>query len=87
MYQSLTNYLSNLWNKRKTNEYIKQYITDYPEKHLTERSFIFGVLGTLYPDEMKNLVKKAFDNRKLHYREEEELIEVTQEFKDILDEI
>ena len=35
---------------------------------------------------MRNTVKKAFDNRKLHYKQRGWiLIEVTQKFKDILD--
>ena len=60
--------VKNLWSQWKTNQCIKQYIPDYPEKYLPERDFFFGVVGTLYPDEMGNLVKKAFKNRKLCYK-------------------
>ena len=55
-------YVKNLWAKWKENEFILQYIPDYPASLLPERDFLFGVVGTHYPNEMRKLVDKAFHN-------------------------
>ena len=70
--------VKNLWAKWKENEFILQYIPNYPASQLPEKDFLFGVVGTLYPDEIRKSVDKAFQNRHLHYnKEESEQIEIT----------
>ena len=46
------------WTKWKENYFFLQYIPNYPAIHLSERDFLFGVVGTLYPDEMLKLDEK-----------------------------
>ena len=47
---------------------------------LPERDFLFGIVGTLYNKELSDVVSKAYQLRKLHYKADEaELIEVTNE--------
>ena len=58
------------------------------KKQLPERDFFFGVLCTLYPKEMNNLIKAAYLKRNTHYKaEHEEMIELTTEAKQIIDDV
>ena len=59
MCQSSINFLLKIFvqNGKIMNKFILQYILDYPAIHLPERDFLFGVVGTNYPDEMLKLVE------------------------------
>ena len=65
----------------KTKEEFTRYMPDYLDNDLPEHEFFFGVLSTLYTDQVVDMVKTAYWIRnKEHEKPEDELIEITGEF-------
>ena len=65
-----------------TNDEFWQYMPDSYNEKTPERRFLLGILGTLYPDKLKNLVEEANTNRCARQAEtDDDLIEITPELK------
>ena len=61
---------------------------DYKETELPERSFMLGIVGTLYKDELDEIVEAAYKYRSKHYKDDaDELIELTSDMKELIDQI
>ena len=61
---------------------------DLKENELPERQFFYGVLSTLYPDEMKSIIKAARKHRSISQSQNnDEKVELTDEIKNEIDEI
>ena len=61
---------------------------DYTDKELPESDFLFGIVGTLYNKELRDVVSKAYQHRTLHYKADEaELIEVTNEMMELINSV
>ena len=64
------------------------YMSDYKDDQLLEREFFFGVLCTLYPRDVHELVQAAYKTRQLHYtKATDESIEMTADVKAQIDKI
>ena len=49
--------VAKFWNHFKNNKTVIEYMPEYEKKQLQERDFFFGVLCTIYPKEMIDLIK------------------------------
>ncbi|CAI2370601.1 unnamed protein product [Moneuplotes crassus] len=80
--------LSRALNKRvypelKENPILKTYFQEYPENIYPERKFFYGVVGSLFPDKLKAIIKKAREHRSIiEASDENELIHFSPEFSD-----
>ena len=74
-----------IWNFVKEVEDLAPYFPTFEEGFLPERSFLWGVLGTLKRDDWKQLLKEARSKRgKKEKEEKEELIEIDPQILDQL---
>ena len=55
--------VKNLWETWKENRTIKKYIPDYKESKLPKRSFLLGIVGTLYKEELEGVIKAAYKHQ------------------------
>ena len=61
---------------------------DYKETELPERSFMLGIVGTMYKDELDEIVEAAYKHRSKHYKDDaDEQIELTSDMKEMVDQI
>ena len=61
---------------------------DYTDKELSEKDFLFGIVDTLYNKELSDVVSKAYQHRKLHYKaDDSELIEVANEMMKLINSV
>ena len=59
---------------------IQQYISEYNEKELPERHFLFVIVVTLYLLEFGKFIEKAYVHRSTYHKHKrDELIELTLE--------
>ena len=62
----------------KGDEALSQYLPDYPKGHLPGKACFHGLVWTLYPAQMYELIYGAQNDRALNPEEnEQELIELT----------
>ena len=74
--------IKNIWSSFTQNITVKQYIPDYKVGQYPEKDFFFGILSTLYPHQIEDLLNSAYKARKIHYnRHETELIELTPDIR------
>ena len=65
-----------------------KYIPDYNKGELQEKEFFFGVLSTLYPKEVIDIVDAAFKARKTHYsKDNDDMIALTPDLNGEIDSI
>jgi hypothetical protein len=63
-----------------------EYMPDYSDQEFPERKFMYGIIGTLYPEEMANLVQQCREKRAIQSREDkDQLIEITEEIQKEID--
>ena len=55
----------NIWPLVKEVEELMSYFQDYEQKQLPDRRFMFSILGTLRPDELKVMVEGVRKSRAL----------------------
>ena len=61
---------------------------DYKESELKERSFLLGIVGSLYKEELEGVIEADYKHRnKLYENDPEELIELTAEMKEMIDQV
>ena len=61
-------------------------MSDYKKTELPERSIMLGIVGTLYKDELDEIVEAAYKHWRKHYKEDaDELIELTSDMKEMID--
>ena len=59
----------------KQHEILLKYLPDYHKNEFPNRSFFYGIVFTLFPNELTELIKKARSNRALsETQDKEELI-------------
>ena len=67
------------------NQIVKECIHDMKENEVPERRFFFSILSTIYPDEIKAMIKDARKHRAIAQTQtNQEKIELT---KEIMEEI
>ena len=77
--------LKNVWGVFKENQTVKEYMPDIKENELQERKFFFSILSTIYPDEIKAMIKDARKPRAVTQTQtKQEKIKLT---KEIMEEI
>ena len=52
-----------VWSTFKQNATIMKHMPDYNEDELPEREFLYGIVTTIYPDEMKDLISNTRTRR------------------------
>jgi hypothetical protein len=76
--------LSKAW---ETNLVIQEYMAKFKDWVLPKRNFLFKAVWTLYEKEMVRVIDQAYKHRKLHYQDEEEMVEVTTNMMQLLDDV
>ena len=75
----------NVWPLIKDNNDLIDYFPDLKPSQLPEKEFLYGILCTLRPDGVRQLVETGVKNRSLAAEEnKDELIEVTVELKEAI---
>ena len=73
----------NVWSKIKDNPDLMVYFPDLEDNQLPEKKFMYGVLSTLHPDAVRDMVAENMKNRAPIMEEDKgELVEVCGELKD-----
>ena len=52
--------VKNLWDTWKENPTIKEYMPDCKDNELPKRSFLLGIVGTLYKEELEGVIEAAY---------------------------
>ena len=73
--------VAKIWSLVKESNYLMKFFPDYQGKQLPDRNFLFTILSTKYPDELRKLVQEAKQNRKASEEELGELIEISTDIK------
>ena len=56
--------IKNIWSSYKQNITVKLYIPDYKERGYHEKDFFFGILSTLYLNQIEDLLNSAYKAKK-----------------------
>ena len=74
-----------IWLSVKDNQLIASYFLDYEGDQLSDRSFFFSILATIFSDETQKLIVKAREKRSTYDKEEKDnLVEVENRIKEEL---
>ena len=87
IYFEIPNYpelgVKHVWPLVKENNDLLDYFPDYTQSQQPEKEFMYAVLSTLKPDEIRTLVASSVINRApIEQDDKADLIEVTYELKD-----
>ena len=75
----------NIWPLVKENSDLLLYFPDLKETQLPEKEFLYGVLCTLMPEAIRELIADGVKNRSPSSQEDKsDLIEVTKDLKDAI---
>ena len=75
-----------LWPPAQENPDFVKFLPDLTDSQLPVKEFFFGILNTLIPDEMRNLLADATKSRAPQNSEDHgDLIELNQEFAEKVD--
>jgi hypothetical protein len=78
--------VKHVWETFKQNEAIMEYMPDYEDDELPERTFLYTIVATIYPNETERLVQNCRAKRSLkETKEKDELVEITEEIKGEID--
>ena len=73
----------NIWPLIKENDDLMAFFPDLKELQLPEKEFMYGILCTLRPDSVRELIATGVKNRSPTVQEDKgDLIEITKELKD-----
>ena len=75
----------NIWPLVKENNHLMAYFPDMKDSQLPEKEFMFGILSTLNPDAVRELVTAGMKNRSADVQDDHrDLVEVCGELKDAI---
>lgn len=55
--------VAKVWPEFKDDQHLMRYMPDLEENELPEKEFFFGILTTLYEDEVQKLIENARNHR------------------------
>ena len=92
IYFEIPNYpelgVKHVWPLVKENNNLLDYFPDYTQNQQPEKEFMYAVLSTLKPDEVRALVASSVMHRApISQDDKADLIEVTHELKDSISEL
>ena len=71
-----------MWAFVQENNELMKYILDYSKNQLPDRSFLFNIVFTFYPNKLQFLINQARDKRELaKERDSEDIIEIDPNIK------
>ena len=73
----------NIWPLVKENEDLMIYFPDLKASQLPEKEFMYGILSTLRPDAIREIIASSLKNRSpIEQEDKGDLVEVSNELKD-----
>ena len=75
-----------VWPLVNENPNLMVYFPDLKESQLPEKEFMYGILGTLMPYELREMIAQSMKSRSpLGQEDKNDLIEVSNELKDAIE--